>query len=290
MTAKPSPMQFTAGPRARLLGEVITWTCPGLSVAHSVLVEALVSSGLDPGVARELAPRHAFARACRKLSERRIIRLVAEDATTLTFQFTAESRAGDRYEYVMETLLKLEKQTGSVTCDLPGLAALAQEELDRCIAVRTGSDVTRIVQRLFEKQADLFAIRPQGGAYFVPAAHAAFVEKVQGFLGRVNGRLLRFPVPKGIPEGDRSVREAVAEGLAGLIAEHRHAVALFGGDTRPDTLERAAAHIRTARFKVESYAEYLAEEKARLEQELALAADELRAKVEQLAGEPVPVA
>jgi hypothetical protein len=54
----------------------------------------------------------------------------------------------------METLLKLEKQTGSVTCDLPGLAALAQEELDRCIAVRTGSDVTRIVQRLFEKQAD----------------------------------------------------------------------------------------------------------------------------------------
>ena len=290
MTAKPSPMQFAAGPRARLLGEVITWTCPGLSVAHSTLVEALVSSGLDPGVARELAPRHAFARACRKLSDRRIIRLVAEDATTLTFQFTAESRAGDRYEYVMETLLKLEKQTGSVTCDLPGLAALAQEELDRCIAVRTGSDVTRIVQRLFEKQADLFAIRPQGGAYFVPAAHAAFVEKVQGLLGRMNGRLLRFPVPKGIPEGDRSVREAVAEGLAGLIAEHRQAVAQFGGDTRPDTLERAAAHIRTARFKVESYAEYLAEEKARLERELELAADELRAKVEQLAGEPVPVA
>ena len=92
-------------------------------------------------------------------------------------------------------MLKLEKQTGSVTCDLPGLATLAQEELDRCIAVRTGSDVTRIVQRLFEKQADLFAIRPQGGAYFVPIAHAAFVERVQGFLGRVNGRLLRFPGP-----------------------------------------------------------------------------------------------
>ena len=114
--------------------------------------------------------------------------------------------------------------------------------------------------------------------------------EVQGFLGRVNGRLLRFPVPAGIPEGERSVRQAVADGLAGLIAEHRQAVAQFGFDTRPDTLDRAAAHIRTTRFKVESYAAYLAEEKARLDRELELAADELRAKVEQLAGEPVPVA
>ena len=38
------------------------------------LVDALTASGLDPGVARELAPRHAFARACRRLSDRRIIR------------------------------------------------------------------------------------------------------------------------------------------------------------------------------------------------------------------------
>src|SRR4029079_11587525 len=136
---------------------------------------------------------------------------------------TAESRAGDRYEYAMETLLKLEKQTGTVSCELPALAGLAQEELDRCIALRTGSDVTRIVQKLFEKQADLFPIRPQGGAYFVPVAHAGFVDRIQSFLGRVNGRLLRFPVPAGLPEGERSVRQAVAEGLSGLIAEHRQA-------------------------------------------------------------------
>lgn len=280
-TASPLPVPIPA--HTRLLGEVITWSCSGLSVPHVALVEALTASGLDPSVARELAPRHAFARACRRLSDRRIIRLVAEDATTLTFQFTAESRADDRFEYVLETLLKLDKQTGAVTCDLPGLATLAQEELDRCIAVRTGSDVTRIVQKLFEKQADLFPIRPQGGAYFVPAAHVEFVDRIQEFLGRVNGRLLRFPVPAGIPEGERSVRQAVADGLASLIAEHRQAVAQFGSDTRPDTLERAAAHIRTARFKVESYAAYLAEEKARLDRELATAAEELRAKVEQIA-------
>jgi hypothetical protein len=255
-------------------------------VAHSALVAALTDAGLDPGVARELAPRPAFSRACKKLSEQRIIRPVSEDANTVRFQFTQESREGDRFEYTLETMLALEKQTGAVTCELPGLATLAQEELDRCIAVRTGSDVTRIVQRLFEKQADLFSVRPQGGTYFVPQKHAAFVDRIQDFLNRVGGRLLRFPVPAGTEAGDRSVTAAVAEGLATVIEEHRAAVASFGTDTRNDTLERAAEKIRTTRFKVQAYAEYLAGEKAALDKALEAASDELRAKVERLADEP----
>ncbi|MBA4192886.1 MAG: hypothetical protein C0467_33420, partial [Planctomycetaceae bacterium] len=230
MTAVSSPLPFTAG--TRLLGEVIAWACPGLSVSHAGLVAALEAADLDPAVARELAPRHAFARACRVLSDRRIIRPVAEDATTIKFQFTAESREGDRYEYRMETLLTLDKQTGSVSCELAGLATLAQEELDRCIAVRNGSDVTRIVQKLFERQADLFAIRPGGGCYFVAQRYAAFVDRIQDLLNRVGGRLLRFPVPAGTSEGDRSVTQAVADGLAAVVAEHRYAVAQFGDDTR----------------------------------------------------------
>ncbi|MBP3956876.1 hypothetical protein J8F10_16515 [Gemmata sp. G18] len=277
-------------PGARLLGEIIAWACPGLAVPHAALVGALGASGLDPGVARELAPRHAFARACKKLSDRRIIRPVAEDPTTITFQFTHESRAGDRFEYVLETMLALDKRTGSVSCALPGLAALAQEELDRCIAVRTGSDVTRVIQKLFERQADLFPIRPSGGTYFVPHRHAAFTDRIQELLNRVGGRLLRFPVPAGTGEGDRSVTAAVAQGLAAVIAEHRTAVAQFGTDARPDTLARAAERIRATRFKVQAYAEYLAGERVELERALEAAGDELRARVEHLTGEPVPTA
>ena len=132
MTATvPLPVSVSAG--TRLLGEVIAWACPGLSIPHFVLVETLRESGLDESVARELAPRHAFARACKKLSDARIIRPVAEDATAVTFQFTAESRSGDRFEYELETMLRLDKQTGKVSCDLPGLGALAQDELDRCV-------------------------------------------------------------------------------------------------------------------------------------------------------------
>src|SRR5262249_4773033 len=186
-------------PGTKLLGEVITWGCSGVSVRHLDLVCALRDSGLEEGVARELAPRHAFSRACKKLRDARIIRQVAEDEKSIKFQFTAEKRDGDRFEYELETMLSLEKGTGKVTCELAGLATLAQEELDRCIAARTGGDVTRIVQKLFERQADLFPIREAGGAYFTPQEHAGFVDRVQSFLGKINGKMNRFPVPAGTP-------------------------------------------------------------------------------------------
>ncbi len=282
------PVPVPVGAGTRLLGEVIAWACPGVRVTHSDLVRALEDAGLDPGVARELAPRHAFSRACKRLSDQRIIRPVAEDAATVTFQFTQESREGDRYEYRLETTLSLDKQTGAVSCELPGLATLAQEELDRCIAVRTGSDVTRVIQKLFERNADLFPIRPQGGCYFAPACHVAFIGKIQELLIRVGGRLLRFPVPAGTAEGDRSVTQAVADGLAAVVAEHRAAVAQFGTDTRADTLHRAAEKIRTTKFKLQTYAEYLTGEKERLDRAVADAEGELRARVAEIA-EPAVV-
>ena len=102
----------------------------------------------------------------------------------------------------------------------------------------------------------------------------------------MGGRLLRFPVPAGTAEGDRSVTQAVADGLAAVVAEHRAAVAQFGVDTRADTLQRAAEKIRTTKFKLQTYAEYLSGEKERLDRAVADAERELRAKVEQIASEP----
>jgi hypothetical protein len=272
----------------RLLGEVISWTCPAVSVRHRAVIEALRDADLDMSVARELAPRHAFTRACKKLAKERIIRQVAEDEESITFQFTSESRKDDRFEYTLETLLTLNKESGRVRCELEGLATLAQELLDEAIAARTGGDLTRMIQKLFERRADLFPIRDRGGVYFCPAEHVSFIDRVQCFLGKVNGRLARFPVPAGTHEGDRSVKEAVTSGLASLIAEHRQAIGSFGEDTRSHTLERAAERIRTTAFKVRAYSEYLADERGKLERDLAEAEAQLRLKIESLAGEPVP--
>src|SRR3978361_996515 len=93
------------GTGTRLLGEVIAWACPGLALPPPARWARLEAADLDPGVARELAPRHAFSRACKRLSDQRIIRPVSEDAATVKFQFTQESREGDRYEYRLGTPL-----------------------------------------------------------------------------------------------------------------------------------------------------------------------------------------
>jgi hypothetical protein len=37
----------------RLLGEIITWSCSGVSIAHTNLIDALRDASLDEGVARE---------------------------------------------------------------------------------------------------------------------------------------------------------------------------------------------------------------------------------------------
>jgi len=280
---KPTNGFVTVTPGTKLLGEIITWSCSGVKVRHIDLVNALRENDLDEGVARELAPRYAFSRACKKLSDARIIRKVAEDEDTIQFQFTSERKEDERFVYELETLLTLEKASGKVTCALPGLATLAQEELDRCLEARTGSDITKVVQRLFERKADLFPIREQGGAYFVPREHTGYTDLVQTFLGKINGKMSRFPVPAGTPEGDRSVKESVAAGIAALIKDHEEAISSFGEDTRESTLERAAERIKQTRFKVEAYSAYLAEEKGRLEKDLAIASAKLREKVEALA-------
>ena len=142
---------------------------------------------------------------------------------------------------------------------LPGLATLAQAQLDQAMENRSGGDITRVIQKLFDRQADLFPIRDQGGVYFVPIAHTAFVDRVQNFVGRVAGKLARFPVPAGTVQGDRSVRDAVAEGLSAAIEEHRAAIAEFDDDTRKATFRRSAERIRMTRFKLEAYADLLAE-------------------------------
>src|SRR3954469_5766546 len=116
---KPTRNGFPAVlPGTRLLGEVISWTCPSVTVRYRAVIDALRESGLDETVARELAPRHAFSRACKKLARERIIRQVSEDESTITFQFTAEKKEGDRFQYEMETLLTLAKATGTVSCPL----------------------------------------------------------------------------------------------------------------------------------------------------------------------------
>lgn len=158
------------------LGEVIAWRCSATNQA--AMVDALRLAGLDVKMARELAPRNAFSRALKKLSDQRVIRQTAEDATDIQFQFTKEAKLGGEFVYEREALLTLRKKSGEIICIVPALKAAAEAALDVAFGVRTASDVTSIVQRIIEAHGDLFPIRPQGGCYFVPQKFAPLVDQI----------------------------------------------------------------------------------------------------------------
>ena len=279
---RPFPIQSWVGEgkfSGKMLGEIITWKVQGVAISHADLISGLMASDLDCDVAKELAPRNAFARACSKLDSERIIRKVAEDHATITFQFTREALEEGKFSYHFESLIFVNKHSGKITSENLELEKLAKEEFCRCMEARTASDVTRLIQRLFERHADLFSIRDQGGVYFVPEVHHGFIAKVENFLRNIGGTLQRFPIPAGSPQGDRAVQDAVASGLQGIIDEHLEAVQKFGEDTRPETLRRAEEKVRATKLKIEGYSFYLDKKREDLEASLQKASELLRSRM-----------
>lgn len=268
----------------KIHGEIITWS-PGGSVPYTEVLSCLRDCDLDEKLARELLPRHGIRRAFKKMDEGRIIRPLEEDEDACHFQFTREYVFSDRVDYDREARLSMDKKTGRITCiEKPELAVIAQNELTHAVETRTGSDITLIIQKLCERNADLFPIREQGGCYFVPQAHAQFLEKIERFVKRLGGRIRRYPVPEGTPQGDRSVKEAVSDGLKQVVAEYEQAVEEFDGDTRSSTLERKAEQLQQLKFKAQMYATMLEEQKAQVEAGIAAVVKKLKAKILAKAG------
>lgn len=281
---KAEVVKQLSGSGIELLGEVITWNAKGEAVhTFKSVVNALADSDLNKEEAKAILPKHAFTRAARKLTDDRVIDVLSEDPDVVTFQFTKKQMQSDEWKYSTETTLQLHKESGKVRCPIANLQEYAQKEVERCIEERTTSDITKIVQALFEANADLFPVRDQGGVYFVPKAHTAFVDKIESFLVRLGGRISRFPVPAGIGSADKSVKASIAEALQTMIDEHKDATATFTLHTRKDTMEHAADRIKKTRVKVEAYAHYLNEERERLLKELEDADNHLRKQIEDFA-------
>jgi len=276
---------ITVDANAQLLGEIITWDMDTMEVAYSDVVNALQSSGLPEGDAADLRPVTAFGRAVKDLREGRSIDRVTRDRTTgkITFQFTKKAlgASGIQLDFAYEALCHLQPDSGNITCpDSPEIETHARTMFAHAMAHRTTSDVTRLVQRLFANHADLFAINPRKGvAYFVPEAHRDFTARVEQFLTTLGGSLLRFPVPKGTPEGNRAVKTSVEDGLAALSHELDQAVEQWDEKTRESTFEKATERWQKIKHKAEAYSEYLGDRQASLLAHLAEQKQRLANKV-----------
>lgn len=265
-------------------GWICTWDAVGPH-PHPKVVAALSAAGLEPTLARVLSAKSAWLRAARKLSDERVVEQFKQDGDRLFFQFTKAQFEAEGIEYKKEATVVLDTQLGKISCKVKEIQDLAQAKLDECQEARTTSDITKIVQTVFEQQSDLIPVRSQGGAYFVPVAQAELVDRVTQFLVSLGGKLNPWPIAKGVPSGDRVVADSVTDHLKNLIASYREAVASFTLSTRAATVEKQAEAIKVTKAKLEAYAEYLGDLKAGVAEELEQANAELLAKVEGLEAE-----
>lgn len=264
-----------------LLGELVTWSCGGVKVTYADVVRALKDADLDHNVARRLLPRNAFKRACKALSGNRVIREIKElsSSVELVFQFTREKLENKEFVYETEDLVRIHRETGAITCGSEELRQLAQSLLDSAVESRTGSDVTRIIQRLFEQHAEMYPVRDRGGIYFCPIAFKEFVDKIASFMAAMNGTLDRWPVPAGLASSKKSVKESLDAGIARAIEDHLAAIEKFDEGTRDGTFERHEQAIATTAFKIEAYQSLLEEKVETLRSAVDRASNLLRAKM-----------
>jgi hypothetical protein len=149
---------------------------------------------------------------------------------------------------------------------------------------RNTSDITRVVQTLFEENSEMYPIRDQGGAYFIPKEKLDFVYKVADFLDKLGGQLRRFEIVDS-DYARESVKDSMAEAIIKAVEDHEAAIESFTINTRADTMNAAAERIKETRHKVEGYAYLLRDRSDELIKKIDKANKKLSAQIENLAEE-----
>lgn len=263
------------------LGTIVSWRVPQ-EVSYDLLQNALISAGLDPELASELAPAHALRRALREMKQGRVIRKLRREDNLLFFQFTREHLDEREIQYEKEAELSLDVHTGLVSCDVHEIRDEAVRLLKEHQAKRLTADMTRLLHRVYAAySADLIPIREQGGAYFVPDMHADLVQQTAKFLDRIGGRMRSFAVRLGSADTAEAVAESMSDYLTQMIQEFRASCEGVDGTSRRDTKERRMGSIAEMRRKLELYRGLLAGYAEHITESINAAEEELLRKLAQ---------
>lgn len=235
------------------LGQIVSWEVPS-EVSLPKLRSALAKAGLGQELAADMAPRNALSRALREMKAGRVIRKLRVEGDVLWFQFTAEHLSQREVTYNKEAELALNMQTSRVTSTVPELAREAQQLLLQHMQKRLTSDLTRLVQRIFDsRRADLIPIRQQGGAYFVPDMHKEIVEKARTLLREIGGSLRTFSVRLGSGDTNAAVADSLFDYMKGMLKEYRESLEGVTKETRKDVVDRRMKEHQEILRKVECY-------------------------------------
>ena len=267
------------------LGQIVTWRVPA-QVTLTDLRAALAAAHLDEELARDLHPRHVFSRALRDMKAGRVIcRLQGSTEDHVSFQITRQDAGLTEVVYERDAQVDMDLHTGAVTSDHAETELRARDLVEAHTKKRLTSDLTRLVQQVFDCQrADLVPLREQGGVYFVPDQHKDLVEQVRTLLHEIKGRLNSFAIRLGCADTAQSVADSLSEHLAGLIEEFRASCAEISVDSRGDAIARREARITELRRRLECYRGLLGAYAVTIGEAITEAEQALLKKL--LAGEP----
>ncbi len=245
-------------------GQAVSWTAPQ-NVPLPTLRDGMALAGFDPNMVKDMAPRNAFSRAARELSEERVIRKTREDETHVYFQFTKEyldSRMAE-FNYSKECELGVNKESGDVRCssrspdmssfDAFKLAAEAEQMLKNHQSMRLKGDVTALVQKIFKSNEGLLVrMIDRGGMYFVPNAYKDLSDRVETLLKHVGGTLKRYTIYLGDPSTEVSVSEVMADHFREMIDEVRASVEELCENSENETFVKRTEKVQRQRAMLEA--------------------------------------
>lgn len=271
-------LDMTPEQAAGQLGWIVTWKVPP-HITMAELSACLKDEGFDAKIIGELANEHAMRRALGEMSKNRVIRKLRSTGSKVYFQLTAEDITDQQATYTREAEVWLDRQTCEIGGDNDAIVDTAKGLLAKQMNQRVTSDLTRMVQRLFDQaKADLVPIREEGFAYFVPAQHSQLVMRIGGLLRAIGGRLSTFAVKIGSRDTDATVAESMSEYMMGLIREFRESCSELNTETRMDVRQRRIKAIGDMKAKLGCYQGLLQHMSGKIDLEIAEAeADMLRA-------------
>ena len=236
------------------MGTIVSWKAPK-EVLLEALENALDDAGFDPKkLCRPMIARDAFTRAARELSESRVIDKISEDETTISFQFTKKWIEEQEFKFDKEFVLTVHKETGTVTGGNPELAKTAFDLLVQHQGKRNTSDVSRMIQKIFEAEGgDLIPLREAGGVYFVPDSHKELVDAIRKLLKDIGGYLCSFDIRFGQEDTQDSVAEAMTNHLSDLISQFRESCQEINPESADWLVDRRKRTIKSIKDKLECY-------------------------------------
>lgn len=223
------------GQQIPIIGIQISWSFGEREYNQQAVIDAhlrhdLPIEHLQKGQKRIVATK----RALQKMKGDGNLKEIESDSDIMRFQFTEDFidslPSGSTFKNLrIREIVRYTSATDSFSFeDAEGKpysndpkAAQIHSLVQHCSSVFTTADITRYVQKLFEKSS-IIRMRKDGGVYFVPAKHVALCEKVQRMFNDIDTRgyfsMIEIPDTQNV---HKSVAVSFENDIESKIAELR---------------------------------------------------------------------